>query len=117
MAGGILLRLRCRPRPARHSGTNSNDYTEFDFWFSWRQRMKTLQRYGRHRLVHPGTFLLWGVQIEVGSVATPLEKPDPGRIWIKCRRFYQAYRDLIFTGSNGVVSTPAMGVAPLYPPM
>jgi hypothetical protein len=29
------------------------------------------------------------VQLEIGSVATPLEKPDPQQDLAKCQRFYQ----------------------------
>jgi hypothetical protein len=31
---------------------------------------------------------IWGVQLEIGSVATPLEKPDPQQDLAKCQRFY-----------------------------
>jgi hypothetical protein len=31
---------------------------------------------------------IWGVQLEVGSVATPLEKPDPQQDLAKCQRFF-----------------------------
>jgi hypothetical protein len=36
-----------------------------------------------------GTVYLWGVQLEIGTVATPLEKPDPQQDLAKCQRFYQ----------------------------
>jgi hypothetical protein len=39
--------------------------------------------------VQSGTVDIWGVQLEVGSVATPLEKPDPRYDLANCRRFYQ----------------------------
>jgi hypothetical protein len=32
---------------------------------------------------------LWGVQLEIGSVATPLEKPDPQQDLAKCQRFFE----------------------------
>ncbi len=35
------------------------------------------------------TGTLAGVQLEIGSVATPLEKPDPPQDLAKCQRFYQ----------------------------
>ena len=38
---------------------------------------------------------IWGVQLEVGSVATPLEKPDPQQDLAKCQRFYQIGRSAI----------------------
>ena len=39
--------------------------------------------------VQSATFMLWGIQLESGSVATPLEKPDPQQDLAKCQRFYQ----------------------------
>jgi hypothetical protein len=39
--------------------------------------------------VQSGTINLWGVQLEIGSVATPLEKPDPRYDLANCQRFYQ----------------------------
>ena len=36
--------------------------------------------------VQSGTINIWGVQLEVGSVATPLEKPDPQQDLAKCQR-------------------------------
>ena len=39
--------------------------------------------------VQSGTISFWGVQLEIGSVATPLEKPDPQQDLAKCQRFYQ----------------------------
>src|SRR6185437_13133326 len=38
--------------------------------------------------VQTGTINLWGVQLEIGSVATPLEKPDPRYDLANCQRFY-----------------------------
>jgi hypothetical protein len=39
--------------------------------------------------VQSGTVNIWGVQLEIGSVATPLEKPDPRYDLANCQRFYQ----------------------------
>jgi hypothetical protein len=36
-----------------------------------------------------GAFLFWGVQLEIGSTATPLEKPDPQQDLAKCQRFFE----------------------------
>jgi hypothetical protein len=46
---------------------------------------------------------LAGVQLEIGSVATPLEKPDPQVDLAKCQRFYQG----INTSARGSYSTGA----------
>jgi hypothetical protein len=57
-----------------------------------------------------GTVQLWGVQLEVGSAATPLEKLDPGRDLANCQRFYQVgYTSFIsyqLAGSGFNTSTP-----------
>lgn len=37
------------------------------------------------------TLQLWGVQLEIGSVATALEMPDPQQDLAKCQRFYQVH--------------------------
>jgi hypothetical protein len=38
--------------------------------------------------VQSGTFVIWGVQLELGPTATPLEKPDPELQLRQCQRFY-----------------------------
>ncbi|HEY2417389.1 MAG TPA: hypothetical protein VGH84_05675, partial [Steroidobacteraceae bacterium] len=38
--------------------------------------------------IQSGSVRLWGVQLEIGSVATPLEKPDPRYDLSNCQRFY-----------------------------
>lgn len=62
-------------------GTNGNDATTFDFLYS----SQAVAAVG----VQSGIIQLWGVQLEVGSVATPLEKPDPRYDLANCQRFYQ----------------------------
>lgn len=44
---------------------------------------------------------IWGVQLEIGSTATPLEKPDPQHDLAKCQRFYQIVN---FLAQNGNAS-------------
>ena len=44
--------------------------------------------------VQSGSIAIWGVQLEIGSVATPLEKPDPQQDLAKCQRFYQTLVNL-----------------------
>jgi hypothetical protein len=39
--------------------------------------------------IQSGAIEVWGVQLEIGSAATPLEKPDPQQDLAKCQRFYQ----------------------------
>jgi hypothetical protein len=67
-------------------GTNGNDCTQLAFWFS---SGATNAANAGNVGVQSGTIVLWGVQLEVGSVATPLEKPDPRYDLANCQRFYQ----------------------------
>jgi hypothetical protein len=39
--------------------------------------------------VQSGTINLWGIQLEIGTQTTPLEKPDPRYDLANCQRFYQ----------------------------
>jgi hypothetical protein len=50
--------------------------------------------------VQTGTVDIWGVQLEVGSVATPLEKPDPQQDLARCQRFYSNI-SVSLVGYNG----------------
>jgi hypothetical protein len=69
-------------------GTNSNDCNQLEFWFS---SGATSNAAAGNIGVQSGTIQLWGVQLEVGSVATPLEKPDPRYDLSNCQRFYQQF--------------------------
>jgi hypothetical protein len=67
-------------------GTNGNDYTGLAFFYS---AGSTANVTAGNIGVQSGQINIWGVQLEVGSVATPLEKPDPQQDLAKCQRFYQ----------------------------
>ncbi len=81
-------------------GTNSDHYTRLAFWLS--SGANTNVAAGGIG-VQSATFVLWGVQLEIGSVATPLEKPDPRYDLENARRFYQTFS--INIGGNAVVGT------------
>lgn len=67
-------------------GTNGDDNTELELWFS-----SGTTNAGRTGIgVQSGAIVLWGVQLEIGSVATPLAKRDPFDELALCMRFYQA---------------------------
>jgi len=67
-------------------GTNNDHSTELSIWFS----SGTTQAASAGNIgVQSGTVVLWGMQLEIGSVATPLEKPDPRYDLANCQRFYQ----------------------------
>jgi hypothetical protein len=66
-------------------GTNGDDFTQLALWYSAGANSAT--RAGNIG-VQSGTIVLWGVQLEIGSVATPLEKLDPRVDLANCQRFY-----------------------------
>jgi hypothetical protein len=79
--------------------TAGTDYTALKLWFtSGATNNAQAGAIGNQS----GTIQLWGAQLEVGSVATPLEKPDPRAELANCQRFYQ-------TGSYEFFSYAAAG--------
>ena len=66
-------------------GTSGSDYTSIALAFSSGATNTAL--FGNIG-VQSNTFSIWGMQLEIGSVATPLEKPDPQQDLAKCQRFY-----------------------------
>ncbi len=85
-------------------GTNGDHGSALAFYFSSGTTNNT-QAGGIG--VQSGTFSLWGIQLEIGSVATPLEKPDPQQDLAKCQRFYQTMANTNIGGvsTNGVVQS------------
>lgn len=67
-------------------GTNNDHYTGVEFWFS---SGATNNANAGNIGVQSGLVKLWGVQLEIGSVATQLDKPDPRYDLSNCQRFYQ----------------------------
>lgn len=65
-------------------GTNGDDYSQLTFFLNGGNNANA-GGIG----VQSGTIALWGVQLEIGSTATPLEKPDPQVDLANCQRFYQ----------------------------
>ena len=89
-------------------GTDGNDSTTLNFWYSAGSTMAV--RAGNIG-VQSGSVNLWGVQLEIGSVATPLEKPDPQQDLAKCQRFFWVGR--MYSGSYQSVA--AASVASSWP--
>jgi hypothetical protein len=56
------------------------------------------------------TFFITGVQLEVGSVATPFERRDYGRELAMCQRYFQTYG----YGANGTASDSCIGTGMFY---
>jgi hypothetical protein len=53
--------------------------------------------------VQSGSISFWGVQLEIGGQATPLEKPDPRYDLSNCQRFFLAAS--IYVGPSGLYAT------------
>jgi hypothetical protein len=66
-------------------GTNGGDFTQCALWLS---SGSTNAGNAGNIGVQSGTMAFFGLQLEIGTVATPLEKPDPQVELAKCLRFY-----------------------------
>ncbi len=67
-------------------GANGDSSTWVTLWYSAGTTNNALSG---NIGVQSGTIDIWGVQLEIGSVATPLEKPDPQVDLANCQRYYQ----------------------------
>jgi hypothetical protein len=94
-------------------GTDGNDNAALSFFFS---SGATNNSIAGNIGVQNGTFNIWGVQLEVGSVATPLEKLDPQQDFAKCQRFYQA-GEMQLVGYNSLAGAAWANQFPLAVPM
>jgi hypothetical protein len=84
-------------------GTNSDSCTYLNVWFSGGAGFNTATGTVG---VQSGTFTIWGVQLEIGAAATPLEKPEPRYDLANCQRFYQVgMAQSAFCSSGPVTAT------------
>jgi hypothetical protein len=104
-------------------GTNLDSSTTVDLYLSSQSQPAVG--------VQSGTINLWGVQLEIGPTATPLEKLDPQIDLANCQRFYQvgnmfweiggqvAGANFQVTRPHGVAmrTAPSVNVAPNPPPV
>ncbi len=83
-------------------GTNGDDYHGLAFWYSAGDGTAPL---GGNVGIQSGIINIWGVQLEIGNVATPLEKPDPQVDLANCQRFFYIQTALtnatFYTGGPG----------------
>lgn len=88
-------------------GSNNDHATQVNFWFSSGANQAT--RAGSIG-VQSATIQLWGIQLEINSFASQLEKPDPRYDTTNCQRFYQignfAYNG--YTASTVVEASPIL---------
>lgn len=86
-------------------GSNGDSSTWLTIWYSCGATNNAL---AGGIGVQSGVVEIWGIQLEIGSVATPLEKPDPRYDLANCQRFYQTGTGQLYTYQSfatGVVST------------
>ncbi|HEY1441391.1 MAG TPA: hypothetical protein VGF65_11245 [Mycobacterium sp.] len=90
-------------------GTNGNDATGLDLWLSSGSNFAA--RSGNVG-VQSGNIWLWGIQLELGAAATPLEKLDPRVDLANAQRFYQSYSapPLRGSASPSVATVSRMGM-------
>ena len=87
-------------------GSNGDNYTGLQFWqtagstFNARTASIGQQSY---------TLQLWGVQCEVGTVASPLEKPDFSLERIQCYRYYYVSGAMRLTAYQAIGSGMSVG--------
>jgi hypothetical protein len=93
-------------------GTNGNHYTRLMLWLSSGANNNTS---AGGIGVQSATFVFWGVQLEVGSQATPLEKLDPVTQLQQCQRFYQTGPFVTYGYSGAAIGIEV--VIPLSTPM
>lgn len=83
--------------------TQYTDFAQIEFWLS-DQGANSARSGGIG--VQSGTVQFWGMQLEIGPTATPLEKLDPRMDLANCQRFYQ-------TGSISIDAN-ATGASAVY---
>ena len=91
-------------------GTSSDHYIGLQFWFS---AGATLSATAGNIGVQSGTVYLWGVQLEIGSVATPLDYGGtPQQQLAACQRYYQVGQLL---GNGYSVASVTVSASSLLP--
>ena len=69
-------------------GSNADDCTELNFWYS--AGTNNAARSGSIGVQNGVTINIWGVQLEVGSVATPFDQPEYWRDTADCQVYFIA---------------------------
>ena len=79
-------------------GNNSDDSTEFEFWYSNGANDPRAAGLGQQS----GTVTIWGVKVEIGTAATPLEPYDAAAAMVQCQRFYRyVSNSIIYFNASG----------------
>jgi hypothetical protein len=74
------------PSIAGKTVSGADDYTWVNIWLSGAADANTDSGSVG---VQSGTFTFWGMQVEVGNIASPLEKPSRQQDWANVQRYYQ----------------------------
>jgi len=89
-------------------GTNGDHYSRLALFFS---SGSTNNAFAGGIGVQTANFILWGVQLEIGSVATPLEKIEYADDLRHCQRFYQTLGQYVGGYASGAGLTLAASVS------
>ena len=95
-----------------HTYTISTDWTRHEFSWTFSSEMTTTAPVYPQFIRHMGTTVavndyieICGIQLEVGSVATPFEHRSYGEELALCQRYYQkSYKDAVAPGSTSQVT-------------
>jgi hypothetical protein len=72
-------------------GTNGDSKTQLSLWYSCGSSLADASRSGNIGQQPSGIVNITGIQVEVGTVASPLERIDPGEDLRRCMRFYEGF--------------------------
>ncbi len=89
------------------TGTGSNDYTGLQLFFSSGANNNVI---AGNIGVQSCTIQLWGLQLEIASRVSALEKPDPRYDLSNCQRFFTRLLGLGWIGYSGVAGQQSAGV-------
>ena len=92
-------------------GSNNDHYTRLAFFFSSGATNNALA--GNIGVQTGTTVVIWGVQLEIGTTMTPLEKPDAFFDLANCQRFYQIGN----FSRGGYIASTVVDSAPLLFPV
>ena len=79
-------------------GSNGDSFTRLELWLSSGSAFNAA---AGNIGVQSGTVQFWGMQLEVGSVMTQLEKLDPVLQLQQCQKFYQVGNLAFYAGATG----------------
>jgi len=95
-------------------GTNADDITQCNFWLSTGSNY-TIASGGVG--VQSGGVAFWGMQLEIGSIMTPLEKLDFSDDLRNCQRYYQVLNNLALISNGSTTYGGGIMCLPFYTAM